>query len=340
MLVVSHAPLRHRARITSRLRRALPRRPIEADDRDEPELEGRCSERQSTASSVATPSHAAVDGPVGLRAVAVPAIAVDSAPRPAGLEARGIVATYREGGRRLTALYELSLTVDDGEFVALIGPSGSGKSTLLDIVAGLLPADAGEIRLAGRPLPAVARLGRSAYMRQRDLLLPWRSALENAALALEAAGVPRRHAVTAARARLPELGLEGFADAYPAQLSGGMRQRVAFLRTLLAERPLLLLDEPFGALDALTRAEMQLWLLDLWERERPGVLLVTHDVEEAVLLADRVVVLTSRPGRVAHVEPIALPRPRRLAMVTEPAFVVHKAAVLEALGALGPGPSR
>jgi ABC-type nitrate/sulfonate/bicarbonate transport system ATPase subunit len=254
------------------------------------------------------------------------------------LEVRAVTATYREGGATLTALADLSLAVGDGEFVALIGPSGSGKSTLLDIVAGLIAPDAGTIRLDGADLDAPSRLGRSAYMRQRDLLLPWRTAVENAALALEVAGVRRRAAVAAAAARFPEFGLEGFAGAYPAELSGGMRQRVAFLRTALANRPLLLLDEPFGALDALTRAEMQGWLLGLWERERRAVLLVTHDVEEAVFLADRVVVLTPRPGRVAHAESIALPRPRRRSLVTEPAFVRHKAAILGALGVLDGDP--
>ena len=250
------------------------------------------------------------------------------------LEARHLLATYQEGGQTLTALDDLSLAVADGEFVALIGPSGCGKSTLLDIVAGLLEPEAGEIRLDGRPLTAAERLGRSAYMRQRDLLLPWRTALENAALALEVNGVPRRQAHAAARARLPEFGLAAFANAYPGQLSGGMRQRVAFLRTVLANRPLLLLDEPFGALDALTRAEMQVWLLGLWERERRAVLLVTHDVEEAVFLADRVIVLSRRPGHVVHQESVALPRPRQRPVVTEPAFVRHKAAILAALGLL------
>jgi ABC-type nitrate/sulfonate/bicarbonate transport system ATPase subunit len=247
---------------------------------------------------------------------------------------RGITASYREGSATLLALDGVSLTVGEGEFVALIGPSGSGKSTLLDIVAGLIEPDVGEVRLGGLMLPVAARLGRSAYMRQRDLLLPWRTAIGNAALALEAAGVPRRRAVAAARERLAEFGLAGFGDAYPAQLSGGMRQRVAFLRTMLADRPLLLLDEPFGALDALTRAEMQAWLLDRWERDRRSVLLVTHDVEEAILLGDRVVVLSPAPGTVRHVEPIPLPRPRRRSVVTEPAFVRHKAAVLAALGLL------
>jgi len=265
-----------------------------------------------------------------------------AAPTAFLLAIRHLSASYHEGRRTLPVLDDVSFSVGAGEFVALIGPSGSGKSTLLDLVAGLAEPDRGEIRLDGNPTPAPDRLGRAAYMRQRDLLLPWRTALDNAALGLEAGGVARRAARAAARARFPEFGLVGFEGAYPGQLSGGMRQRVAFLRTALLRRPLLLLDEPFGALDALTRAAMQDWLLDRLESAadgRPGVLLVTHDVEEAVLLADRVIVLTPAPGRVAHVERIALPRPRQRTLVTDPAFVRHKGALLAALGLL-PGGDR
>jgi ABC-type nitrate/sulfonate/bicarbonate transport system ATPase subunit len=253
------------------------------------------------------------------------------------LAVEGIAATYLEGRKVLSVLAGVSFAVGEGAFVALIGPSGSGKSTLLDIVAGLIEPDAGEVRFGGRSVPTPARLGRSAYMRQRDLLLPWRTALDNAVLALEIGGMPRRKAREAVRTRLPEFGLEGFAGAYPAQLSGGMRQRVAFLRTVLAGPPLLLLDEPFGALDALTRAAMQDWLLDLLTRERRTVLLVTHDVEEAVFLADRVVVFSSRPAYIVHAETISLPRPRRRTMVTTAEFVAHKANVLAALGLLNGG---
>jgi ABC-type nitrate/sulfonate/bicarbonate transport system ATPase subunit len=263
-----------------------------------------------------------------------PAPALPEAAVPPRLELRRLSATYREGRERLPVLDAVSLTVEEGEFVALIGPSGCGKSTLLDVAAGLLAPDAGEVLLDGAPTTDRERLGRSAYMLQRDLLLPWRTALANAALALEVTGVGRRAARAAARARFPEFGLAGFEGAYPAQLSGGMRQRVAFLRTVLADRPRLLLDEPFGALDALTRAGLQEWLLGLWERERRSVLLVTHDVEEAVFLADRVVVLSPRPGRVVHEERIGLPRPRRRAMVAGPDFAAHRATVLAALGLL------
>jgi len=253
---------------------------------------------------------------------------------PPRLELRHVSATYREGERWLPVLDDVSLTAGDHEFVALIGPSGCGKSTLLDLAAGLLQPDVGEVMLGGQVTTARQRIGQSAYMRQRDLLLPWRTALTNAALALEVAGMPRARARQMAASRFPEFGLAGFEQAYPSQLSGGMRQRVAFLRTLLANRSLLLLDEPFGALDAMTRATMQTWLLEMWERDRRAVLLVTHDVEEAIFLADRIVVLSPRPGRVIHETTIALPRPRHRGMVTEPEFAAHRATILGAVGLL------
>lgn len=255
---------------------------------------------------------------------------------PPRLALRHIDSTYTERGQSVQALVDISFEIADGEFVALIGPSGSGKSTLLDIIAGLFAQNGGEIALSGEVVPIAERLGRSAYMRQRDLLLPWRTALDNAALALEVHGHSRPEARRLALARFPEFGLAGFDRAWPSQLSGGMRQRVAFLRTVLTERSLLLLDEPFGALDALNRVALQSWLLDLWERERQAVLLVTHDVDEAIFLADRVVVLTARPGRIAHIEPITLPRPRHREIVTSQPFLAHRAALLDALGLLSP----
>jgi putative hydroxymethylpyrimidine transport system ATP-binding protein len=255
------------------------------------------------------------------------------------LEVRNLAATYEDRGIVLPVLASISLSIRPGEFVAVIGPSGSGKSTLLDIVAGLIEPDRGEVLLDGVRLPASERLGRAAYMRQKDLLLPWRTVVANAALALEVAGVPKREAHERARARLAEFGLAEFEAAYPAQLSGGMRQRVAFLRTLLAGRPLVLLDEPFGALDALTRAAMQDWLLHRLAGEFRTLLLVTHDVEEAIYLSDRVVVLTPRPATIASIEQVSLARPRERAMVTQPAFVAQKARVLSALGVLDRAPA-
>lgn len=245
-----------------------------------------------------------------------------------------VTAHYVEDGRILEALHDINLEVDDGEFVALIGPSGCGKSTLLDIVSGLYPQTSGDVAIDGDVLTPAQRLGHAAYMRQRDLLMPWRTALDNACLALEVHGVPKREARRIARSRFPEFGLAGFEDAYPSQLSGGMRQRIAFLRTVLAERRLLLLDEPFGALDALNRVALQTWLLSLWERERQAVLLVTHDVDEAIFLADRVVVLSPRPGSIVHIERIDLPRPRTRHMVTSEPFLKHRAVLLDGLGLL------
>jgi ABC-type nitrate/sulfonate/bicarbonate transport system ATPase subunit len=251
------------------------------------------------------------------------------------LELRSISATYLENRRRLPVLREIGFSVAAGEFVSLIGPSGSGKSTLLDLVAGLLEPDAGEIRFGGRPLAANERLGRSAYMHQRDLLLPWRNALDNVGLALEAKGARRKAARSAAAGLLESFGLSRFAASYPTGLSGGMRQRVAFLRTVVTGSPLLLLDEPFGALDAFTRVETQDWLVELLAREPRTVLFVTHDVEEAIFLADRVIVLSPLPASVGAVLPVPFPRPREREIVTSPAFIALREEAMRALGLTG-----
>jgi ABC-type nitrate/sulfonate/bicarbonate transport system ATPase subunit len=251
---------------------------------------------------------------------------------PPALEVQSIEASYVDRRVRLPVLAGVSLSVAHGEFVTVIGPSGSGKSTLLDIVAGLIEPDRGEISLAGIAASASSRLGRSSYMRQRDLLFPWRTVLDNAGLALEVAGITRREARARVRERLAEFGLAEFEGAYPTQLSGGMRQRAAFLRTMLGGRPLMLLDEPFGGLDALTRVSMQDWLLDRLAKDRRSLLMVTHDVEEAIYLSDLVVVLSGRPATVVHVERIALPRPRVRSVVAEPVFIEHKTSILRELG--------
>jgi NitT/TauT family transport system ATP-binding protein len=227
----------------------------------------------------------------------------------------------------LTALEGVELSVRANELVAIVGPSGCGKSTLLELAAGLQEPDSGTVRAAGMS-HAAGRRAACAYMPQRDLLLPWRDALGNAALALECEGVPRRQARRRAEPLFERFGLADFERARPAALSGGMRQRVAFLRTLLAGRPLLLLDEPFGALDAITRLDMQEWLAGALAAEPRTVVLVTHDVEEAVFLADRVAVLSPRPGRVVDEFGVEVPRPRS---VTDPELVEHKRRALEAL---------
>src|SRR5215218_814096 len=216
------------------------------------------------------------------------------------------------------ALAGVSLRAAPREVVAVAGPSGCGKSTLLEIVCGLTAPDAGTVRAA----PA-------ALMPQRDGLLPWLDAVDNAALALRVGGASKREARAAAREHFAAFGLDGFERTRPPELSGGMRQRVAFLRTLLAGRPVLCLDEPFGALDALTRAQLQRWLAGALVREPRTVILVTHDVEEAVLLADRIVLLSPRPGRIVAELEVPLPRPRER---TDAAVVALRERALNALG--------
>ena len=236
------------------------------------------------------------------------------------LEIEHITYTYCEAGKPVLALQDLSLSLAAGEFVTLIGPSGSGKSTLLELIVGLLQPDNGQIRISGEA--AQKRLGKVAYMPQQDALLPWRTVLENVILAPEVQRKNRRQAKARARELMPLFGLDGFADAFPAQLSGGMRQRAAFLRTFLAGQDLLLLDEPFGALDALTRRELQDWLLNIWQHFKYTILFVTHDVEEAIYLADRVLVLSQRPGRIVQELTVPLPRPRQEWIANHPTDMI------------------
>ncbi len=208
--------------------------------------------------------------------------------------------SFRErSGALVHALSEVSLRAEQHEVLAVVGPSGCGKTTLLELICGLQAPDAGRVEAAP-----------SALMPQRDLLLPWLSAIDNAALALRIAGLSRRAAREQAHPLFEPLGLSGFESARPRELSAGMRQRVAFLRTLLSGKPVLCLDEPFGALDAITRMQMQTWLAGALQREPRTVVLVTHDVEEAVLLGDRVAVMSPRPGRVIAEIAVELPHPR------------------------------
>src|SRR5688572_15621569 len=236
------------------------------------------------------------------------------------------VAEVQKAFGPVRALDGVSLTAAPREVVAVAGPSGCGKSTLLEIVCGLTAPDAGTVEAA----PA-------ALMPQRDGLLPWLSALDNAALSLRVAGLGKAEARAAAHEHFAAFGLEGFERSRPGELSGGMRQRVAFLRTLLAGRPVLCLDEPFGALDALTRLTMQRWLAEALAREPRTVLLVTHDVEEAVLLADRIVLLSPRPGRVVATLDVPLERPRHR---SDPEVVALRERALAALGAADPVEAR
>lgn len=234
------------------------------------------------------------------------------------------------GARPVAALDDVSLSVADGGFVAVVGPSGCGKSTLLRMLAGLIRPTSGSVRVgdvdvAGRP-------GHVAFHPQRDALLPWKRAIDNATLGAEVAGVDRSVARAQAAELMERFGLAGFERAWPQQLSGGMRQRVALLRTFLVPRPVLLLDEPFGALDAFTRRDLQQWLAEVWAEDRRTTLLVTHDIDEALLLADTVVVLSGRPGRVVAEIAVDADRPRNAASLLTPELVAQKAKILSALG--------
>jgi ABC-type nitrate/sulfonate/bicarbonate transport system ATPase subunit len=240
---------------------------------------------------------------------------------------QGLGRTFGSASSPVVAFEDVDLDVHEGEFVTVVGPSGCGKTTLLNVVAGLLEPTSGIVEVAG--FEPERRREAFAYMFQRDLLLPWRNIRDNIALGLEVQGrrkrEARRHAVELAN----RFGLGGFLDKYPSQLSGGMRQRAALMRTLACERSILLLDEPFGALDALTRSIMQEWLLEIWGAAGSSVLFITHDIEEAVFLSDRVFVMTARPGRMKAEVPIDLPRPRTHEVLTAPEFVALKHELID-----------
>jgi ABC-type nitrate/sulfonate/bicarbonate transport system ATPase subunit len=231
------------------------------------------------------------------------------------------------------ALAGIDLEIAAGETMALVGPSGCGKSTLLELIGGLTAQGEGEITISGRAA-AAERSQSSAWMPQSDMLMPWKTAADNAAIALRLAGDDRASARSEATRMLDRLGLSEFAKSYPRQMSGGMRQRVAFARTLLAGTPVLLLDEPFAALDAITRADLQGWLIETLRVEGRTTVLVTHDVEEALFVADRVALLSPRPGRVILTidSPAQSERslPRAQA-ISRPAFVAARERALEAL---------
>jgi ABC-type nitrate/sulfonate/bicarbonate transport system ATPase subunit len=256
--------------------------------------------------------------------------------RAAAIEAQRISVSLSIAGEEFPVLSDVSLAAAPGDFASIIGPSGCGKSTLFNVLAGLMRPTSGAVLIDG--VEVTGRIGLTGYMLQKDLLLPWRSVLDNTTLGLEMRGVPRRRARAQAREWVARFGLQGFEREYPAALSGGMRQRAALLRTFLAGQDILLLDEPFGALDALTRADMQRWLLDIWQELGKTILLVTHDVDEAIYLSDRVYVLSSRPGRVVEVIDVPLARPRDYQRtVTSPAFASIKRVLLSSLAHPVPG---
>jgi NitT/TauT family transport system ATP-binding protein len=240
---------------------------------------------------------------------------------------QGVSKTYGEGARATVALAPLDLTIDDGEFVAIVGPSGCGKSTLLRIIAGLIPRSSGALTVFGKPVAGpVTDLG---IVFQQPILLDWLNVLDNVLFQIDMRGLDKAQYRARALDLLSAVGLADFADRRPYELSGGMKQRASIARGLVHEPPLLMMDEPFGALDALTREQMRIDLERLWMSTRKTILFITHSIDEAVLLADRVVVMSPRPGRVEMIIPVDLPRPRGLAARKDPRFVAVTEQITE-----------
>jgi NitT/TauT family transport system ATP-binding protein len=240
---------------------------------------------------------------------------------PAHVHLSGITRTYRSVQGNVTALTGIDLDVAPGEFVTLLGPSGCGKSTLLRLIAGLDVPSSGELLIHGRPIRGTPeRLG---FVFQRDVLVDWRTILENVLLPVEFQNLPRKPHVERAYELLALFGLKGFEDRRPWELSGGMRQRAAICRALINDPELLLMDEPFGALDALTRDQLNVELQGIWQRSKKTVLFVTHSISEAVFLSDRIAVMAARPGRIVEIVNIEFPRPRTLDVREEPLFGQH-----------------
>jgi NitT/TauT family transport system ATP-binding protein len=217
---------------------------------------------------------------------------------------------FRSKGRRVQALLETDLQIHDREFLTIVGPSGCGKSTLMNLIVGLFPATTGEILYRGERHAGVNRA--IGYVTQADNLYPWRTLRKNIEFPLELRGVPARQRRERSQHLIHRVGLAGFEDSYPHELSGGMRQRANIIRTLAYEPEVILMDEPFGPLDAQTRLILQNQLLELWQEERKTIIFITHDLGEAVALADRVVVMSARPGRIKTIAPVPIPRPRDL----------------------------
>ena len=230
----------------------------------------------------------------------------------------------------LKVLHNVDFYAEQGEIISILGPSGCGKSTFLNMLAGLYDPDEGTIRVDGMPTEAKDRIGRIGYMQQKDMLLPWRTVLDNVVIGLEIQGVPKNEAKDAAMGRLDDFGLVGFENQYPYALSGGMRQRAAFLRTMLLDTSIVLLDEPFSALDSINRIHLQSWLLERLDKynsfpnESKTIILVTHDVEEALFLSDRVYVMSSRPGTINLVEHVDFEKSRRIQMENNLEFIQTK----------------
>ncbi|MFI2858221.1 ABC transporter ATP-binding protein [Paenibacillus sp. JSM ZJ436] len=247
------------------------------------------------------------------------------------IEIDGVSKWFRRNGEEIAAMRETNLSIEAGRFVSIIGPSGCGKSTLFNIIAGLMPPSTGRVLADGENI--VGKTGYVGYMLQKDMLLPWRTILDNIILGMEVRGVPHQEAVQRALPLMEKYGLKGFDKHYPKELSGGMKQRAALLRTLLYDRDIILLDEPFGALDAQTRLTMQNWLLQIWEDFGKTVLFVTHDIDEAIYLSDDIYVFSSRPGRIKSKITVTMERPRKTEDMTSPAFMELKQHLMDLLSA-------
>jgi NitT/TauT family transport system ATP-binding protein len=238
---------------------------------------------------------------------------------PTVIEIKGVSKTYRTSDGEVPSLRPIDIDVHDGEFIVVVGPSGCGKTTLLRMIAGLLPPSEGEIRVQGRVVTKPHRDVGIVF--QSPLLLPWRRVLGNVMMPVEVKRLPRDTYLQRARDLIKMAGLEGFEGKYPWQLSGGMQQRVAICRALVHDPKIMLMDEPFGALDAMTRERMNVELQRIQRETRKTVVLITHSIPEAVFLADRVLVMTQRPGAIAATYEVALPRPRSLDVMSDPLFV-------------------
>ncbi len=245
------------------------------------------------------------------------------------VEMQGVGKTYRTGGSELRALEEVSFSVERAQFVSIVGSSGCGKSTLLRMTAGVTPITRGSIRVAGVLVSGPA--GGLGMVFQSPVLLEWRTVVENVLLPIEILGLDRNRGRRRAMALIDMVGLSGFEQRRPFELSGGMQQRVAICRALVSDPPLLLMDEPFGALDALTRDQMALELMHIWEETKKTILFVTHSIDEAVILSDKVVVMTPRPGRVGMIVDVQLPRPRPVSVRSDPMFIRHSESIREAI---------
>ncbi|AKM20717.1 ABC transporter ATP-binding protein [Anoxybacillus geothermalis] len=245
------------------------------------------------------------------------------------IEIVGVSKVFKKNGQKIYVLQETDLIIEKGRFISIIGPSGCGKSTLFNIIAGLIKPSTGQVIVDGKDI--VGKSGYVGYMLQKDMLLPWRTILQNIILGMEIRGIPHKTAVERAIPLMERYGLKGFEHHYPKELSGGMRQRAALLRTILYDRDIILLDEPFGALDAQTRLLMQNWLLEIWADFHKTILFVTHDIDEAIYLSDEIYVFTARPAKIKAKITVHMDRPRKQHDMLSPEFVELKRHLLNLL---------